>query len=53
MEDVESSEDSGVKVALPGLDVVVGVVAEVGQLPSHRAVVAHQGAEQGCSRNKY
>ncbi len=48
LDDVEAAEDSRVEVALPGLDVVVGVVAEAGEVGGGGAVVLHEGPEEGC-----
>jgi hypothetical protein len=45
LEDVEAAQDAGVEVALPGLDVVVGVVPEARQVGRHRPVVPHQRPE--------
>jgi hypothetical protein len=37
-----------VEVALPRLDVIVGVVSKASQVGRHRSVVLHQRAEQRC-----
>lgn len=50
LEDVEPTQDSGMQVALPRLDVVVGVVPETRKIGGHWSMVLHQGAEDGLIR---
>ena len=47
LEDIQSAQDSGMQVALPRLDVIVGIVSEASEIGGHGSVVLHQGAENG------
>lgn len=46
LEDIESSQNSGMKVAFPSLNMIIGIVSKPGKVGSHRAMILDQRTEK-------